>query len=66
MYALNVGESNEILSAAVANKFTPPSMPRVDVIPDDDITDYDYTVDSGITLNESRRAERIAQAETGE
>lgn len=40
MYALNLNEEKRILSACIANKFTPASMPRVDELPEGDLNDY--------------------------
>lgn len=42
-YALNLElETNRILSACVVLKFTPADMPRVNELPDGDVTDYLY------------------------
>lgn len=41
-YALNLAEDGRILSACYANKYTPEFMPRVDELPDGDVTDYLY------------------------
>lgn len=42
MYALNLSSDNRILSACVVLPSTPESMPRVDTLPDGDISDYLY------------------------
>jgi len=41
IYALNVGKDNRILSATY-DQFAPASQPRVDTLPDGDISDYLY------------------------
>ena len=41
MYALNL-DNNRILSACVVLPTTPDTMPRVDTLPDGDVTDYLY------------------------
>lgn len=45
MYALNLGENNRILSATF-DKYAPQSQPRVDTLPEGDVSDYLY-VDGG-------------------
>jgi len=42
MYALNLNTDNRILSACIVLPSTPASMPRVDRLPDGDITNYRY------------------------
>ena len=42
MYALNLDTDNRILSACVVLPATPEDMPRVDTLPDSDVTDYLY------------------------
>ena len=41
MYALNLGENNRILSVTF-DQYAPPSQPRVDVLPDGNVSDYLY------------------------
>ena len=41
MYALNLDSDNRILSVTF-DKFAPQSQPRVDALPDGDVTDYLY------------------------
>ena len=41
MYALNLGENNRILSATL-DQYAPPSQPRVEELPDGNISDYLY------------------------
>ena len=41
IYALNLSEDNRILSATY-DQFAPESQPRVDELPDGDISDYKY------------------------
>lgn len=41
-YALNLGEDNRILSANSIVKYAPEWHPRVETLPDGDITDYKY------------------------
>lgn len=45
MYALNLNEENRILSVTF-DKYAPSSQPRVDTLPDGDVSDYLY-VDGG-------------------
>lgn len=45
MYALNLNEDNRILSVTF-DQYAPSSQPRVDVLPDGDVSDYLY-VDGG-------------------
>lgn len=40
MYALNLNNDNRILSACVVLPSTPADLPRVDDLPDGDISDY--------------------------
>lgn len=41
MFALNLDkETNRVLSACYVNKHTPKDLPRVDSLPEGDITDY--------------------------
>ena len=41
MFALNLDkETNRVLSACIVNKHTPKDLPRVDNLPEGDITDY--------------------------
>ena len=42
MYALNLDTDSRILSACVALPSTPDTMPRVDSLPNGDVTDYLY------------------------
>lgn len=42
MYALNLNTDNRILSACIVIPTTPDTMPRVDNLPDGDVTDYLY------------------------
>lgn len=42
MYALNLAEDNHILSASFETEYTPPEQPRVETLPDGDISDYRY------------------------
>lgn len=42
MFALNLDADNRILSACIALPATPEDMPRVDILPDGDMTDYRY------------------------
>lgn len=39
-YALNLAEDGRVMSACVANKYTPAFMPRVDELPEGDINDW--------------------------
>lgn len=39
-YALNLSEDNRILSACIVNEYTPDTMPRVDKLPEGDVTEY--------------------------
>ena len=41
LYALNLAEDNRILSATY-DKYAPKKQPRVETLPDGDITDYKY------------------------
>lgn len=41
MYALNLGENNRILSVTY-DQYAPPSQPRVDELPEGDVSDYLY------------------------
>ena len=41
IYALNLGEDNRILSATY-DQFAPASQPRVEELPEGDISDYKY------------------------
>lgn len=45
MFALNVGENGRILSATL-DKYAPASQPRVDTLPEGDVTDY-LLIDGG-------------------
>ena len=45
MYALNLNEDNRILSVTL-DKYAPQSQPRVDTLPEGDVSDYLY-VDGG-------------------
>lgn len=40
MYALNLNNDNRILSACVVLPSTPADLPRVDTLPDGDVSDY--------------------------
>ena len=42
MYALNLDNDNRILSACIALPSTPDTMPRVNTLPDGNVTDYRY------------------------
>lgn len=42
MYALNLNSDNRILSACVALPATPADLPRVDALPDGDVSDWLY------------------------
>ena len=42
MYALNLDNENRILSACIALPSTPQTMPRVETLPDGNVTDYRY------------------------
>ncbi len=42
MYALNINNDNRILSACVVLPATPEGLPRVDTLPDGDVSDYLY------------------------
>lgn len=42
MYALNLNEEYRILSACIALPSTPADLPRVDALPDGDVSDYLY------------------------
>lgn len=42
MYALNLNADNRILSACVVLPSTPGTMPRVNTLPDGNVTDYRY------------------------
>lgn len=42
MYALNLDQNNRILSACIVLPSTPDTMPRVDNLPDGNVTDYLY------------------------
>lgn len=42
MYALNLDVENRILSACIVLPFTPETMPRVEALPDGNVTDYRY------------------------
>ena len=44
MYALNLNSDNRILSATF-DEFAPPSQPRVEQLPDGNISDYLYVND---------------------
>ncbi len=44
-YALNLKEDNRILSVTF-NEYAPTEQPRVDTLPDGDITDYLYHADT--------------------
>lgn len=59
-YALNLSETNEILSATF-EQFAWAGCPIVDHLPDGDITDYDF-MDGEFVLNEERKAKREAAA----
>lgn len=61
-YALNISETNAVLSATYV-QYAWEGCPIVDYLPDGDITDYDF-IDGEYVLNEERKAEREAQAET--
>lgn len=41
MYALNLADDGRILSVTL-DRFAPPEQPRVDTLPDGDVTDYLY------------------------
>lgn len=41
MYALNLNEENRILSVTF-DQYAPPSQPRVDALPDGDVSEYRY------------------------
>lgn len=58
-YALNISETNAILSATY-EQFAWEGCVIVDHLPDGDITDYDF-IDGDYVLNEERKAEREAQ-----
>lgn len=61
MYALNIGENNRILSVTSV-KYAFYTQPKIDILPDGDITDYDY-IDGKVVLNEARKAERELQTQ---
>ena len=42
MYALNLSTDNRILSACIVLPATPEDMPRVEALPDGDVTDWLY------------------------
>jgi hypothetical protein len=42
MYALSLDDNNRILSVCVALPTTPEDMPRVEALPESDVTDYLY------------------------
>ncbi len=58
MIALKIGENNEVLSACKALKTTPIGLPRVESLPEGDITDYDY-INGAFVINENRKAARV-------
>lgn len=60
-YALNVSETNAVLSATY-EQFAWEGCVIVDHLPDGDITDYDF-IDGEYVLNEQRKAEREAQVD---
>lgn len=42
MYALNLSEDNRIISACIVLPATPADLPRVDTLPEGNISDYLY------------------------
>lgn len=42
MYALNLSDDKRILSVCIALLTTPDTLPRVDLLPDGEVTDYRY------------------------
>lgn len=47
IYALNIADDGRILSVTF-DRFAPPEQPRVDTLPDGDITEYRYVDDEYI------------------
>ena len=63
-YALNISETNAVLSATY-EEFAWEGCPIVDHLPDGDITDYDF-VGGEYVLNEERKAAREKAQEEAE
>lgn len=63
-YALNISETNAVLSATY-EEFAWEGCPIVDHLPEGDITDYDF-IDGEYVLNEERKAERERAEEEAE